>query len=404
MGKEFRLSSNMRFASSITSNGNLSQALAELLTPLDQRVTPGMVDLAVLFVTAHFEDDLPEIIEAVGTKMPGAALLGCTAEGTIGLNQELERMPSMSLLVGSLPGVRVAPFHLTEEELASADSAMDWERIVSVLPESEPTFIALADPFRFAIHEFVEQINETYPGAPLFGGVASAGRMPGENRLIVGDAIHKEGAVGVALTGNLTVEPVVSQGCRPIGRSFVVTKGERNVIVELGGLPPLTQLHDVLVSLSEDEEKLARESLFVGRVIDEHKEQFVRGDFLIHNILGVDRKSGALAMAGYARVGATVQFHVRDADSADEDLRKLLAAHVDTGVAGAMIFGCNGRGTNMWPQAGHDAGVLREVLGDIPVAGCFCGGEFGPVGGKNFIHGFTASIALFKERAAHDES
>ncbi len=406
MEKVFRLSINMRFASSITSNGNLSEALAELLTPLDQRVTLGMVDLAVLFVTAHFEDDLPKIVEAVGTKMPGAALLGCTVEGTIGLNQELERVPSMSLLVATLPGVRVAPFYLTEEELASADSALDWERIVSVLPESEPIFIALADPFRFAIHEFVEQINEHYPGAPLFGGVASAGRMPGENRLIVGDAIHKEGAVGVALTGNLTVEPVVSQGCRPIGRPFVVTKGERNVIVELGGLPPLTQLHDVLVSLSEDEEKLARESLFVGRVIDEHKEQFLRGDFLIHNILGVDRKSGAMAMAGHARVGATVQFHVRDAASADEDLRKLLAVHAETSVAGAMIFGCNGRGTNMWPQAGHDAGVLREVLGDIPVAGCFCGGEFGPVGGKNFIHGFTASIALFKNPpadAAHDE-
>jgi small ligand-binding sensory domain FIST len=389
---------NMRFASSITSNGTLSEAFAELLTPLDQRVTLGMVDLAILFVTAHFEDDLPEIVEAVGTKMPGAAFLGCTAEGTIGLNQELEGMPSMSLLVASLPGVRVAPFHLTEEELAAAESAMDWERIVSVLPESDPTFIALADPFRFAIHEFVERINETYPGAPLFGGVASAGRMPGENRLIVGDAIHTEGAVGVALTGNLTVEPVVSQGCRPIGKPFVVTKGERNVIVELGGLPPLAQLHDVLVGLSEDEEKLARESLFVGRVIDEHKEQFLRGDFLIHNIMGVDRKSGALAMAGHARVGATVQFHVRDAASADEDLRKLLAAHAETSVAGAVIFGCNGRGTNMWPQAGHDAGVLREVLGDIPVAGCFCGGEFGPVGGKNFIHGFTASIALFKQR------
>jgi small ligand-binding sensory domain FIST len=389
---------NMRFASSITSNGTLSEAFAELLTPLDQRVTLGMVDLAILFVTAHFEDDLPEIVEAVGTKMPGAAFLGCTAEGTIGLNQELEGMPSMSLLVASLPGVRVAPFHLTEEELAAAESAMDWERIVSVLPESDPTFIALADPFRFAIHEFVERINETYPGAPLFGGVASAGRMPGENRLIVGDAIHTEGAVGVALTGNLTVEPVVSQGCRPIGKPFVVTKGERNVIVELGGLPPLAQLHDVLVGLSEDEEKLARESLFVGRVIDEHKEQFLRGDFLIHNIMGVDRKSGALAMAGHARVGATVQFHVRDAASADEDLRKLLAVHAETSVAGAVIFGCNGRGTNMWPQAGHDAGVLREVLGDIPVAGCFCGGEFGPVGGKNFIHGFTASIALFKQR------
>lgn len=387
----------MRFASSITSTGDHSQALEELLRPIDARVTPGMVDLVLLFATAHFDDKLPEVIERIRSAFPGATLVGCTAEGTIGRNTELERMPSMSLLAGSLPGVNIRPFHITQEDLSSAATSLDWERIVSVSPESEPVFLAFADPFRFAIQELVDQINEAYPKAPLLGGVASAAREPGQNRLIINDEILHEGAVGVALTGNLVVDTVVSQGCRPIGKSFVITKGERNVIMELGGRATLEQLHSVLVDLSEDEERLARQSLFVGRVIDEYKENFVHGDFLIHNIVGVDRSSGALAMAGLARVGATVQFHVRDAASADEDLRTLLNAHTESGVCGAMLFGCNGRGSNMWPEAGHDARLLQEILGDVPVAGFFCGGEFGPIGGKNFVHGFTASIALFRQ-------
>ena len=76
----------------------------------------------------------------------------------------------------------------------------------------------------------------------------------------------------------------------------------------------------------------------------------------------------------------------------------MLAPLAGSDVQGAMLFGCNGRGTHMWPTPGHDVGVLRQVLGDIPVAGFFCGGEFGPIGGKNFIHGHTASMALFCEQ------
>jgi small ligand-binding sensory domain FIST len=188
---------------------------------------------------------------------------------------------------------------------------------------------------------------------------------------------------------------VVSQGCRPIGKSFIVTKAEGNIIHELGRKPALEQLHSVLTKLAEPEEQLARESMFLGRAIDEYKERFGRGDFLIHNILGADRKSGAIGIAGQVKVGTTVQFHVRDAQSADEDLRAMLTPHAATEPEGALLFGCNGRGTHMWPEPGHDVNLLRQLLGNVPVAGFFCGGEFGPVGGRNFVHGFTASIALF---------
>lgn len=393
----------MRFASSITAASDAEKAVDELLAPIGERVTPGMADLALLFATAHFEDELPEVVERVCKAFPTAIVSGCTAEGTIGFDREIERTPSMSLLVACMPDVTVRPFYVHQEQLESVANVFDWERLTGVSPESRPTFVAFGDPFSANIPAFVDQINSTFPGAPLIGGVASAARAPGENRLIGAGEIHREGIVGLTLTGRLTVHTIVSQGCRPIGRHFVITKGDRNVIFELGGRTALEQLQNVLVSLSPEDEQLAKQSLLIGRVIDERKETFSRGDFLIHNILGVDRKSGAIGIAGHARVGTTVQFHVRDADSADEDLRSLLTPFVARDVRGAILFGCNGRGTSMWPKPGHDARVLKEIFGDVPTGGFFCGGEFGPIGGNNYIHGFTASIALIGEPEADCE-
>lgn len=386
----------MRFTAAITTATEPTQAVQELVDPVGARMTPGMVDLAFLFLTAHYEEDLEEILERLNGAMPHALILGCTGEGVIGVDREFERRPAAALIAATLPDVTMRPFHITQNELEQLNSHEAWERQTGVSSESEPVFFALGDPFQFDVATFIDQINEVYPGAPVLGGLASAGRKPGQNHLLLAGDMFREGVVGVTLCGDtLSVKSVVSQGCRPIGKPFVITKGDRNVVFEMGGQPALAQLHSVLVDLSEEDEKLARQSLFVGRVIDEFKDQFARGDFLIHNIIGVDRERGALAIAGLAKVGATVQFHVRDAKSADEDLRRLLSRHDGRQITGALLFGCNGRGTRMWPEPGHDIGVMRELLGNVPIAGFFCGGEFGPVGGRNFVHGFTASIALF---------
>ncbi len=387
----------MRFASAISSHNDAQTAIDQLLRDVDGQMTTGMADLAMFFATAHFEDELEEITQKLTETLPQAQVFGCTAEGTIGGDREIERVPSMSLLVGEMPGVLIRPFHIVQSQLESSQSIFDWERLVGVSPESHPVFICFADPFRVDVQMFVEQVNKMYPEAPLVGGIASAARAPGENRMITSGRIMREGIVGVSLTGDIVVDTVVSQGCRPIGESYVITKGDRNVIQELGGKPALRRLQETIVNLSDDDEELAKQALFVGRVIDERKATFSHGDFLIHNIVGADRKNGAIGIAGLARMGTTVQFHVRDRESADQDLRNLLAPHIGADVRGAMLFGCNGRGSNMWDKAGHDIGVIRELLGDVPTAGLFCGGEFGPVGGSNFVHGFTASIALLRE-------
>jgi len=397
----------LRFAASMTTTAAVGRAIDELIAGIDGQVTPGMVDVAFLFASAHFEEDLLEVVERVGAALPNSVISGCTAEGTIGVEHEVERSPSISLLAASLQDVIVRPFFLSQADLERADTVDAWERLIGVSPESSPAFIAFADPFSVDAHRLLNRLNELFPEAPLIGGMASAGHAPGENRLIAAGEIVREGVVGVSLAGEFRLSTVVSQGCRPIARTFIITRGEHNVIRELSGKPALEQLQTVLAGLSSEDERLARESLFLGRVIDERKQTFTRGDFLIHNLLGADRKTGAIGIGGQARVGATVQFHVRDAQTADEDLHSLLRPHADSGVCGAMLFGCNGRGRRMWPQPSHDIGVLRQIIGPVPVAGFFCGGEFGPVGGRNFIHGYTASIALFRkppEKAARPEA
>lgn len=390
----------MQFASAIARSGDPKIALEQLLAGpdgIDATFTRGMADLVLVYVSEHFADEFTELIEKLTSAIPNALMIGCTAEGTIGGGQELERMPSVSLFVASLPGVTIRPFSLKQAQYVSFAELADWERVLGVSPDSNATIIAHADPFAFDVMGFVDSINEMYPGSPLLGGIASGGSAPGENRLIADGRILNEGIVGVSLTGNLNVDTVVSQGCRPIGKPFVVTAAERNIMMQLGGRSPLEQLKNVLEELPERDRDLASRSLFVGRVIDEYKEQFERGDFLIHNIIGLDRESGALAIAGPVRVGTTVHFHTRDATTADEDLRQALAPHENSGVRGAVLYDCNGRGTRMWKTPNHDVSVLREIVGTVPVGGFFCGGEFGPIGGTNFVHGFTASIGLFRD-------
>lgn len=396
------MSREMTFAASVQTVHEAGPCVDALLAETTPRIGPDDGDLITLFLTAHYEDELSDIVARLRQSYPRAVLIGCTAESIIGNALEIEGRPAMSMLVASLPGVEVHPFHVSHPQHARARASQNWEPLLGVCGESEPVILGMADPYRFDVLTFVEDINEALPGAPVLGGIASAADGPGQNALILDDAIHREGLVGVALTGDLRVDAVVSQGCRPIGRPFIVTKSQDRFIRELGGKVAWERLQEVIAELRPDEEQAAQQALFVGRAINEYKPDFKRGDFLIHTLLGVERNTGALAIAGMPRIGSTVQFHIRDAESADEDLRHMLAPFRGPqapSVAGALLFSCNGRGSRMWPGVPHhDAGVLREHLGDVPTAGFFCAGEFGPVGGRNFVHGFTASIALFRPR------
>jgi small ligand-binding sensory domain FIST len=388
----------MKFAAAV-STAEADQAGRELAEQAGAALG-SEVDLALLFIGADLAERADEVALALRAVLQPGVLVGCTCEGVIGGDQEIEGGEGATLLAARLPGVRLKPFHLglSEWEGLLADEERFQQRVGA--GETHRAQILLGDPFTTPIDLLLPALDRVFPGCPTIGGMASAGQRPGMNRLLLDDAVHQVGAVGVGLGGALRVETVVSQGCRPIGRPLVVTRAEENVIYELGRRPALPLLEEMLGELPAEERDLLQNGLFVGVVIDEYKEGFDRGDFLVRGIVGADRESGALAVGDRVRAGQSIQFQVRDAATADEDLRHLLAPHGGTGSApaGGLIFSCNGRGRQMFPHPHHDVRAVLDAVPGTPLAGFFAAGELGPIGGRCFIHGHTASIALFRPR------
>jgi small ligand-binding sensory domain FIST len=390
-----------RFAAALSTAEETSAAIAEVCQAAMQQLG-GVPDLAMLFVSPQHGPQMDEaavqVCEAIGSE----SLLGCTGESIIGGAREVEEQAAVSLWLATLPATTVMPMHLDFEQTREGGTFTGWP---ADLPEPWPSgaaMLMLGEPFSFPADELVRRLNEDHPGVPILGGMASGGVAPGENRLILGRQVHDAGAAAVLIHGAVRVRSVVSQGCRPIGQPFVVTRAEANVIHELGGVPPLKRLQEVFETLSEKERGMVRSGLHVGRVLSEYQDKFSRGDFLVRNVIGADPNTGAIAIGDFVRPGQTVQFHIRDEQSADEDLRALLKGGEAGGKLqprGALLFTCNGRGTRLFSSPDHDAACVRDELGEIPTAGFFAQGEIGPVGGQNFLHGFTASIALFETDA-----
>ena len=366
-------------------------ALGAALEPLAGAIP----DLAFLFVAPQFEDELAAIVESANASLGGGVLLGCVAGGVIGATREVEDAPAVAAWAATLPGVTVRPFLMTyseEEEHAVFDGL---EEVPTTAPDS--VLLMLADPFTFPAHLLLDHLNEHAPGLPIVGGMASGGLTAGRTRLILDDEIHAEGAVGAILEGAAGASAVVSQGCRPVGETFAITRAERNVVFELGGEPAVKRVEELYATASARDQLLMRRGLHVGQAASELKAELGRGDFVIRNLVGVDRDAGSIAISDMAEIGQTIQFQVRDADTAREDLRQILEIERLSPVAGALLFSCNGRGKGLFGEANHDVGALRNALGDIPVAGFFAAGELGPVSGRNFVHGFTASMLLFRD-------
>jgi small ligand-binding sensory domain FIST len=251
----------------------------------------------------------------------------------------------------------------------------------------------------FNMNLFLELIKEAYPQAPIIGGLASAATQPNKNTLILDDESCTEGLIGIVLNGNIRVDTVVSQGCRPIGETYIITKAENNIIYELAGKNFTQILQETLEKAPEQDRLLAQEAIFLGIAINEYIHEYKRGDFLIRGLMGIDQKTGAGIIGDYIQAGQTIQFHVRDAQSATEDLNELLTRQQKNEKSqkpkGALVFSCNGRGEYLFQQKNHDINIIQKHIGPVPAAGFFCAGEIGPIGGNNFLHGFTDSIGLF---------
>jgi len=360
----------------------------------------GPPTLLVMFASPGLCERADELLAAIHAELAPEHLIGAMGEAIVGEGREIEEGPALAVWAALLPDVEAIPFRLVARPLGEGMGVLGWPDAISdTAAAGIGPVIMLADPFSFPADGLLAELNHEPGGPVVVGGLASGGLRPGEHRLFAGTDVLEEGAVAIALRG-ARMHTVVSQGCMPIGPEMVITAAEGSTVLELAGMPALMKLQEVVEALEPGERTLALEGLLAGLVIDENTPDYERGDFLVRSIQGGDRESGALIVGERVRVGQTMRFHVRDADSADDDLRAALRsarARIGTGApGGALLFSCNGRGTRMFGGPDHDAAAIAEELAAIPAAGLFCNGEIGPVAGRSFLHGFTATMVLFE--------
>lgn len=380
----------MRWASAISDHGSgvtaLEEAVASVRARLDQ------LDLAIVFASPALAKDVARRIADV----PAATVIGCSGAGIIGDAHEIEDRPAVSVTAAELPGVTCTAFRV-EPDALPADAAA-WQARIGV--DDPAGLMVLVDPFTNA-QAVIDGLDAAFPRAQKFGGLVSGGRIPGSDWLFAHGDAFRTGAVGVAFSGDVAIDTIVAQGCRPIGAPMVVTRGEANLILELDGKPPLDVLQALHDSLDARERGLFRHSLFVGVEMTDslvHHE----GELLVRNILGLDPDANVLAVAARLRPYQVIRFLLRDASAATQDLVRMLERHRAArrgGCDGALLFSCLGRGAHLFGEPDHDSRLFRDHLGDVAVGGFFCNGEIGPVGGTTFLHGYTSSFALFRGRS-----
>jgi small ligand-binding sensory domain FIST len=385
--------SAVRIATGLAADDGGVDAFAEAASRAQLGLGGARPDLVMVFAGTPNLDHVDDGVEAVRDRLgEDCALLGCGAQGVVGAGRELEE-GGVVVWAASLPAGQVESFQL------DAVPTDEGQVAISGVPEmaAADATIMLADPYTFPVEPLLAQLGQDYPGLPIIGGIASAATGPGEGVLFHDDEVVGEGAVGAVLRG-VDVHPCVSQGATPVGPEMMVTAGEANVIHELASKPALVRLREAISELGAEERVMASGGLLLGIVIDPNQPEYERGDFLVRGILGVDQETGAVTVGEHVRVGQVVRLHVRDGRSADADLRRVLDRELSALAAppaGALVFTCNGRGRGMFGQPDHDAAALDAAFGGAPAAGFFCAGEIGPVGPRNFLHGFTATVAVF---------
>jgi small ligand-binding sensory domain FIST len=388
-----------RFADGMSTDANWRKAAAEAARAARAKLGPSPCDLALVFVSQAWDDfNAEELAPILAKELAPLHTLGCNASGVIAGRREVEMKPGIAILAMRLPGVRVHSFSLTPAEMAKMEDGRALVAALDLYPTDAPKFLAFGDPLTCDPDVLTSLINAGYPGAPLVGGLASGPQLKRSSWMLLNGELIEKGVAAVALTGDISFDIVVAQGCRPIGEPLIVTKADGNVLQELGGRPPLDVLRETLSHCTPDDQRLARHSLFAGLVMNEGRSGYKRGDFVIRNLMGFDQDSGSLVLGSALRRGQTLQFQLRDSATSDTDFQAMLGAMPESGAAprGALLVTCCGRGQGLYGEPDHDASLVQSMRGPLPMAGLFANGEFGPVDGRNYIHGYTSSLVVIR--------
>jgi small ligand-binding sensory domain FIST len=393
----------MNWASAVSEQADLTRAIEECADGVRSRLGDSAPDLAVTFVSSHYERDYDDVARLVEEKLATAMVFGCSSGGVIGGGLEVEHRPAVSITAAVMPGVEIVGFYLDQESLPDPDAGPGaWEELLNVFAGQDPQFVMLADPVSFPVQDLLMGLDFAFGRSVKIGGLASSADQQGRNALFMDGRVYRSGAIGLALQGNITLDTVVAQGCRPIGEPMRVTRSRRNVLIGLDGQPPLTVMKKLFGRVNRRDQELMRHSLFLGVVMDELIEAPKHGDFLIRNVVGIDSRTGTLAIGELLNEGQLVQFHLRDAETSAEDLTAVLERYAtdnrENQARGALLFSCLGRGEHLYGRPNHDSDLFRQKLGPVPLGGFFCNGEIGPVSGSTFLHGYTSSFAIFRPR------
>lgn len=386
------------------SDGMNEDGLADWARRLRARLPAKEVSLGLVFMSPKFFPDAAQVLEILRLNAQIPLLAGCSGGGLVANSEELENAGGLVLALYSLPGATLKGVRFTQEQVVAAEGDHYWPVETGVVKDKVNGWLAFVDPFHLDGESWLRSWNESYEAVPVYGGLASGNFPEPLTQIYLNGDVFEDGGVAIAVGGDVTLTGVISQGCTPIGEAWTLTRVEQNLIRNIANRPAYAVLSETVQQLSPDEQRKVQGNLHIGLVVNEYLDEFHRGDFLVRNLLGGDPNSGVLAVGALPRMGQTIQFQRRDAAAASEDLSELLArAKTDlakTEIYGGCLFCCNGRGKNLFGRASHDAELVQAHFGPTGIAGIFCNGEIGPIGDKNFLHGFTASIALFVKKSA----
>jgi len=360
------------------------------------------VSLGLVFMTPRFFADAKQVLEILRVHARIPLLAGCSSTALVAGAEELEDNPGIVLALYALPEAQLTGTYFTQTQVEEADGADYWPGLTQVPNAASNGWLTFIDPFHLDSESWLRTWNESYPGAPVYGGLASGVFAEQTTQVYLNGEVYEEGGVAISVGGDVKLTGVISQGCTPIGDTWTLTRVEQNLIHKIANRPAYEVLSETVNEMSPDEQKKVRGNLFIGLVVNEYLDDFHRGDFLVRNLLGGDPQTGVLAVGALPRAGQTMQFQRRDAEAASEDMNELLG-RTQIKLGGATVYGgclccCNGRGKHLFGTSGHDAQMVQKQFGGIGLSGFFCNGEIGPVGQKNFLHGYTASLALFVKK------
>jgi small ligand-binding sensory domain FIST len=369
---------------------------------LRRQLSAPQVSLGLVFMSPRFFPRAKQVLEILQVHARIPLLAGCSSPSLIVGDNEVEENAGVTLGLYALPGAEVKAFPFKQEQVEEANGPGYWHMETGIEPAQTNGWLVFVDPFHLDSEAWLRTWNEAYAPLPVLGGLASGDFSEQTTQVYLNGEVFEEGGVAISCGGAVKLAGVTSQGCTPIGETWTLTHVEQNIIHQIGNRPAYKVLEETFNRLTPQEQKQARGNLFIGLVVNEYLEDFHRGDFLIRNLLGADPRSGSISVGALPRLGQTIQFQRRSAAAATEDMEALLTrAHdelANTTVYGGCLCSCNGRGRNLFGRPNHDAEMVQRRLGPLGVAGFFCNGEIGPVGQKNFLHGYTASLALFVKK------